>query len=221
MFIGHFAVALAAKRSAPSVSLGMLFLSCQLADLVWPTFLLLGVERVAIDPGNTVVTPLNFISYPYSHSLVALGVWALAAALAYRTLRGRAAGGAAVVIALVVLSHWVLDVASHRPDVPITIGGTTRLGLGLWNHRAATMLVEMAMLVGGVVIYRRATAGDRVRPIGFWTLIAFLLVINVTNMFGPPPPSVTAIAWTCEALWIVVVWGYWVDKGSMARSPDA
>ena len=73
MFIGHYALAFGAKKISPATSLGTLFLACQFADLLWPTLLVLGVEVVQIDPGNTVVTPLNFVSYPYSHSFVALG----------------------------------------------------------------------------------------------------------------------------------------------------
>ena len=75
MFIGHFAVALGAKKVAPAVSLGTMFLAAQLADLLWPTFVLLGIERVEIAPGATAVTPLDFVSYPYSHSLLALALW--------------------------------------------------------------------------------------------------------------------------------------------------
>jgi len=48
VFIGHFAVAFAAKRAVPEVSLGTLFLAAQLADLVWPTLVLLGFEQFAI-----------------------------------------------------------------------------------------------------------------------------------------------------------------------------
>src|SRR6185503_6424614 len=110
MFIGHFAVALAAKRAAPEVSLGTLFLAAQLADLVWPTLVLLGIESFAIRPGLTAVTPLDFTSYPYSHSLVALAGWGFALGVAYYALR-RGLAGAAVLFG-VVLTHWLLDVAT-------------------------------------------------------------------------------------------------------------
>ena len=86
MFIGHYAVALGAKKFAPEVSLGVLFLACQLADLIWPNLLLLGVESVQIEPGNTVMTPLNFLHYPYSHSLVALVLWGAICAAIYVAL---------------------------------------------------------------------------------------------------------------------------------------
>src|SRR5262245_60463659 len=75
MFIGHFALGYAAKRWVPQLSLAVLFGAAQLADLVWPVLVALGVEQVRIVPGITASTPLEFISYPYSHSLAALVMW--------------------------------------------------------------------------------------------------------------------------------------------------
>lgn len=217
MFIGHFAVGLGAKRVAPTVSLGFLFLSCQLADLLWPTFVLLGLEQVAIDPGNTVVTPLRFISYPYSHSLLALCGWGVLAGVLYLWLR-HSTRAAAMTIGLVVISHWVLDAISHRPDVPLTLSGSTRVGLGLWNSMAATIGVEALMFVVGVALYLRATrARDRIGSIGFWSLIGFLLLVNVVNMTSPPPPSPTLVAWGAQAIWLLVIWAFWIDRHRMAR----
>ena len=117
MFIGHFALGLAAKRATPRVSLGVLFASAQLADLLWPFFLALGLEQVRIDPGNTALTPLDFVSYPYSHSLLLLFVWgAVMAVLCSPFARGRRVSA---VISGLVVSHWVLDFLTHRPDMPL------------------------------------------------------------------------------------------------------
>jgi membrane-bound metal-dependent hydrolase YbcI (DUF457 family) len=216
MFIGHFAVGLAAKRAAPAVSLGTLILSCQLADLVWPTLVLLGIERVAVVPGATVVTPLLFESYPYSHSLLALLVWAALVAVVYRVARPLTPVRTLLLLAGVVLSHWVLDVATHRPDVPIAPGLDTKIGLNLWGSLPATMIVEGLMFVAGIAIYLSATrARDRTGTYAFWALIAFLVVTNVASMFGPPPPSATAVAWTAQAIWLLVAWGYWIDRHRM------
>jgi membrane-bound metal-dependent hydrolase YbcI (DUF457 family) len=214
MFLGHFAVGFAAKRAAPAVSLGTLFLSCQLADLIWPNLVLLGIERVAIVPGITVVTPLDFEFYPYSHSLAAAVVWAALAAGIYRIARpGQATTSAQFVIAGVVLSHWVLDFASHRPDLPLMPGGTTKLGLELWRSRPATILVEAVMLAAGVLLYVRSTrARDRTGVFALWGLVVFLIAINLVNMFGPPPPGTAAVAWSAQAVWLLVAWGYWIDR---------
>lgn len=211
MFIGHFAVAFAAKRAVPELSLGTLILAAQLADLVWPTLVLLGIERFEIHPGITAVTPLDFVHYPYSHSLVALAGWGAGLAVVYFLRRRRAL--AAVVLFTLVLSHWVLDVASHRPDMPITIGGSERLGLGLWNSTAGTLAVEGAIFIAGALLYARTTRPiDRVGRWAFSALIALLVVLYAANLFGPPPPSTAAVAWTTQGVWLLVAWGYWIDR---------
>jgi membrane-bound metal-dependent hydrolase YbcI (DUF457 family) len=217
MFIGHFALGFGAKRAAPAVSLGTLFLACQLADLLWPTLVLLGIEVVKIQPGATAVTPLTFVSYPYSHSLVALLIWGAVFGAAYVLIRkSRVAAG--VVIAALVVSHWILDVLTHGPDMPVTIGGSTRLGLGLWDSLPATLVVELLVFAVGVGIYARFTeARDRPGSFGFWGLVAFLLIVYFVNLFGPPPPSVAAVAWSAQALWLLVICGYWVDRHRRAR----
>jgi hypothetical protein len=217
MFIGHFALGFAAKRVAPAVSLGTLFLACQLADLLWPTLVLFGVEVVEITPGATAVTPLTFVSYPYSHSLVALIVWAALMAGIYRAVRHASVVALTVIVAL-VLSHWVLDVATHAPDMPLTIGGDTRLGLGLWYSLPGTLIVESLLFAAGVWVYTRTTtARDRAGHWGLWALVAFLAVIYAANLFGPPPPSVGAIAGAGHAIWLLVLWGYWLDRHREAR----
>lgn len=212
MFIGHFGLGFGAKRAAPAVSLGVLFAACQWADLMWPTLVLLGVEHVTIDPGNTAVTPLNFISYPYSHSLEMLVVWGIVAGVAYWWMR-RTRLSDALVIALLVVSHWVLDWLTHRPDMPLTFRGETRVGLQLWNSVPGTVVVEGLIFVWGVVMYARTTqARDRIGSIGFWALVGFLVIVYTLNLLGPPPPNASAVAWAAEAIWLLVAWGYWIDR---------
>jgi membrane-bound metal-dependent hydrolase YbcI (DUF457 family) len=211
MFIGHFAVALGARKFAPRISLGVLFLACQLADLIWPNLVLLGIETVKIEPGITAMTPLNFLHYPYSHSLLALLVWSAIFALLYRVLT-RADTRSAVVIAVLVLSHWVLDALTHRPDMPVSLSDSTRVGLSLWNMPLLAVPFEVLLFAAGVWMYTRQTKPrDRQGSIGFWALIVFLLGIYVANLAGPLPPSVAAVAWSAQALWLIVAWGFWVD----------
>ncbi len=154
MFIGHFALAFAAKRAAPRASLGTLFAAAQFVDLLWPTLLLTGMERVRIAPGITVVTPLDFEHYPFSHSLLAVAGWALAFGLVYALLRGgwKVAGRAALVLAALVLSHWLLDALVHRPDLPLWPGGGMRVGAGVWNSLPLTLAVELVLFGAGIWI---------------------------------------------------------------------
>jgi hypothetical protein len=212
MFLGHFGLGFGAKRAAPGISLGSLFLAGQFADLLWPTLVLLGTERVEITPGITVVTPLDFVSYPYSHSLLALCIWgALFAAVYVVATRARVA--AAAILAALVVSHWVLDVVVHRPDMPLTLTGSTRLGLGLWNSLPATLTLELAVFVIGAALYLRATrALDRVGTIGLWSLMGFLLLVYLASVFGGPPPSARVVAGSAVAMWLLVIWAYWVDR---------
>jgi len=212
MFIGHFAIGLGAKRYAPQVSLGMLFLACQLADLIWPTLVLLGLETFSIMPGITAMTPLDFISYPYSHSLFALVAWGGALGILYSLLQ-RAGIRVAMVIAAVAVSHWVLDALTHRPDMPITPGTSPLVGLGLWNHPLFAVPLELGLFALGLWMYTRQTKPlDRIGSIGFWAPAIFLLLVYAANLLGPPPPSTTVVAWSAQAMWLIVAWGFWVDR---------
>jgi hypothetical protein len=210
MFIGHLALGFAAKRATPRVSLAILLLASQWADTIWPVFVAFGIERVRIDPGNTVFTPLDFVSYPYSHSLLMLVLWGLAFGLAYRGI----AGGrrTVLVLAALVVSHWVLDAISHRPDMPLYPGGA-KVGLALWNSFAGTVLVETAMFATGLWVYFRTTrAHDAVGRWALWSLIVILLAAYAASALGGPPPSVDAI-WMASIAGIVVLTGlaWWAD----------
>src|SRR3954454_4913957 len=107
MFIGHFALGFAAKRVTPRVSLAMLFVAAQFADILWPLLVAAGIEQVRIDPGNTAFTPVDFVSYPVSHSLMLVVIGGVVIGLCYRT--SRADRGTFLTICLLVISHWVLD----------------------------------------------------------------------------------------------------------------
>jgi len=216
LFIGHYAVAFASKRFAPSTSLGALIAAASLLDLLWPIFILLGWEQVRIQPGNTAFTPFDFVSYPISHSLVAAMGWATLFALLYYAFARYRAG--AFLIWVGVVSHWVLDWISHRPDLPLYPGGP-RFGLGLWNSIIATVIVEGLMYTIGVWIYLRVTRPkDR---IGKWGLLAFVVAaaaFYVANIFSPPPPSVRLLGIGALVLSsLFVVWAWWADRHREAR----
>ena len=211
MFIGHFAMGMGAKKLAPAVSLGTLFLAAQFVDLLWPILLLFGIEKVAISPGITKFTPLDFSHYPISHSLLAsIGYSVLFGALFYLVRRN---WKGAIVVGACVLSHWMLDLITHRPDLPLGLGSTTHVGLGLWNSFPGTLIVEVGLFVIAIVLYTRATIAKNKRGvIGFWGLIIFLSLIYVGNIVGPLPPDVKSLAVAGHSQWILVIWAYWLDR---------
>jgi hypothetical protein len=202
---------LAAKRAAPRTSLGALFAAATLADLLWPLLLLTGWEHVTIVTGPNPFLRLAFDAYPLSHSLLLLILWGAAYAALYRLRTGYARG--AVVLALLVVSHWVLDVATHRPDMPL-YPGSAKLGLGLWTSVAGTLVVEGVMFVAGVVIYGATTTPrDAAGRYGFWALVVVLAASYAASLFGPPPPSVGALAIFAVVFGVLfVVWGWWADR---------
>ncbi len=218
MFIGHFAVGLAAKSLAPRVSLGTLFLAAQFIDLLWPTFLLMGLERVRIDPTATAVTPLVFEHYPWSHSLLAVLGWAvLLGGLHFLLRRDRRS---AAVLAVLVLSHWLLDLLVHRPDLPLWPWGGAVLGLRLWSSLVLTLALEVPLFMLGVWLYSRSTrALDGAGRWGLVGLVLFLFVVYAGNVLGSPPPHVEAIAWVGQLQWLLVLWAYWVDRHRRALAP--
>ena len=210
MFIGHFGVAFAAKRYAPALSLGIAVLAAQWSDLVWPNLVLLGVEHVRIAPGDTAFTPLEFVDYPWSHSLVAVLGWGVL--LGMLVWRWRRDIDAAWCVGGLVVSHWLLDAISHRPDLPLAPGDDARIGLSLWDSIPATLLVEGALFAFGVTLYLRATrAKDAIGRFAPIALIALLLVAYAAAAFGPAPESIAQVAWTDQCLWLFVALAWWAD----------
>jgi hypothetical protein len=219
VFLGHFGVGFGAKAAAPRTSLGTLFLASQFIDLLWPSLLLVGLEKVEIVPGITRVTPLDFTEYPITHSLIAVLVWASLFTGAYYLLRKYPKG--AWVCGAAVVSHWVLDLLTHRPDLPLVPGGATRVGLGLWNSLPGTLVVELGIFAIGIWLYIRTTrALDRVGSVALWSLVGFLLMVYFSNLFGPPPPSAMAIGWLGQAQWLLVIWAFWIDRHRAAHVLD-
>jgi hypothetical protein len=213
MFVGHLAVALAAKRAAPAAGLVWLMAAETKLDLVWPVFVLIGIEHVRVVPGATAFTPLVFDSYPWSHSLVMAIGWGVVLAM---LARWRGVRASAVMLVALVVSHWVLDFATHAPDMPLWPGPSPRFGLGLWYSIPLTLVVEGAMWAAAIVVFvtMRPAAKGRV---AFWSLVAVVTIIWITGPWSPPPPSTRALGWFALIGWILLPWAALADRGA-ARS---
>jgi membrane-bound metal-dependent hydrolase YbcI (DUF457 family) len=217
MFVGHLAVAFASKRASPTTSLGWFVAAGTTADLLWPVFLLVGIERVSIVPHAMAFNSLVFDSYPWSHSLLMLMVWGVLLAV-FAHWCGVARTGA-VFIAILVVSHWLLDYITHAPDMPLWPGSSPRLGLSLWNSTAGTLAIEGMLWVGGLAVYLRQR-----RPRGWpgvvllWSLVVICTVMWAAGPWTPPPPSARSLAWFALAGWIIVPWAAWADHYYVPRS---
>jgi membrane-bound metal-dependent hydrolase YbcI (DUF457 family) len=217
MFVGHTAVALAAKSRMPSVSLGWWVAAAFALDLLWPIFLLLGIERVSIVPGATAFNPLVFDAYPWSHSLVMACVWGLLLGAIARW-RGVTLAGAGL-LAAVVVSHWLLDYLTHAPDMPLWPGASPRLGLGLWDSIPATLIIEGLMFTAGCVLYVRATrAVDVIGSIAFWSFILISTAMWAAGPWSAPPPNARALAWFALGGWLLLLWAQWADRHRRTRT---
>ncbi len=215
MFIGHFGAGLAAKSLNKKLSLGTLILAAQFIDLLWPILVLLKLEKVAIEPGNTLFTPLNFISYPWSHSLFVVLIWAVLFGVVYYFIKKDIKGS--LILGALVLSHWILDLFTHRSDLQIFPWLDFKVGFGLWNSVLLTIIIEGLIFAAGIYFFhlQRETQNAKYN-IRFWSLIIFLSIVYLMNVFGPPPPSETELAYTGLAMWIFVAWGFWIDKKEKA-----
>jgi hypothetical protein len=209
MFVGHLAVALVAKRAAPAANLGWLMAGVTALDLIWPVFVLAGLEHVRIVQGATAFTPLVFDSYPWSHSLVMAVVWGLALVAVARWRDVRASAGLLVTL---VISHWVLDFASHAPDMPLWPGPSPRLGLGLWYSIPLTLVIEGSLWILAIVVFLKGRPRRREGRVAFWSLVMVSTLLWATGPWSPPPPSTRALGWFALIGWILVPWAALADR---------
>lgn len=215
MFIGHYAVGLAAKKWAPKASLGTLVAAAIWLDLAWPLFLLLGLEHFRVSPGITAMVPFDFYDYPLSHSLIMALAWAGLWGLIYLMSDKNDAKGAWIVGGLVV-SHWVLDYLVHRPDLPVLPAETGymmhKYGLGLWNHPYVEIPLEIILLAAGFWIYLKSTkALDPVGKIALWAFGVVLAAIYVVDLSAPAPTNENLVSLMGFSQLLFVAWAYWID----------
>ncbi len=219
MFIGHFGAGFAAKKIETKPSLGTMFLAAQFLDLIWPVFILTGIEQVKIVPSITSANPLDFTFYPYSHSLFMALAWSFLFGAIYYSFKKNLRSS--VILGLLVLSHWVLDLIVHIPDLPLTPWSSVKVGFGLWNSPVLSILVEILIFSAGVYLYITSTEAKSKKGIyGLWALVIFLVVIYFMNITGPPPPSVEAIGYAGLLQWLFIPWAYWIDRNRIETASE-
>jgi hypothetical protein len=218
MFIGHYAVGFAAKKWAPKVSLGTLLMAAIWLDLLWPIFVLLGLEHFTINqlPADASrFLAFSFTDYPLSHSLAMAVAWGAGFGLLYFIIARNAVGS--WILGGLVVSHWFLDFIVHQKDLPLLpqqvgyyIG---RYGLGLWSSMPATIAVEGALFTVGVLLYFLSTKSkDIIGDVAFWGLVLFMAVSYAYSILGTMPDNTNLVAALGQLQWLMVIWGYWVDN---------
>ena len=209
MFIGHWAPALAAAAiSKREPRLATLFVAAQLVDWAFFAFLLTGTEHMRVVPGITAMNAMDLYDMPWTHSLAGSAAWAAgfgALVLVWRRdLRFALLAGA------VVMSHWLLDLLVHRPDLTLA-GMPPRLGLGLWNHPWIEIPLELALTFGALWFYLARTRGPALPAIVLGVVLAGL---QMFNWFAPQPEAVTPatsyLAFFAYGLATLAAW--WLGK---------
>ncbi|MBS1598161.1 MAG: hypothetical protein JST75_08035 [Bacteroidetes bacterium] len=211
MFIGHFGLGLASKKVDKRVSLGTYFLAAQFLDLIWPVFLLLSWEKAEPIPNGPPLENLNFVSYPYSHSLFFALIWGLIFSIVHYVRKKEIK--TAIFLGFLVVSHWILDFFTHVPDLPLVPWSNYKVGLGLWDHEAATIIIESLMLVAGIAIFLKNTLLSKKAYASLFIELLLLVGIYVSSLFSPPPTSIDMLAKFALALWLFIVWAYLIDPG--------
>jgi hypothetical protein len=217
MFIGHFGVGLALKRADKTLSLGLLFIAVQLSDLIYGVALLTGVEKVSIITSTNPLTSAQYIFFPYSHSLVATLLLAGLVALIFLVAPFKSSlpkRKTALVMATAVLSHFILDVVVHNPEMDLLGTGVYKIGLGLWNYPITAYTVEAIMLVAGLLIYLKSTKGTSFSgKFGLPILSIILLILNAVNTFGLFPTSTENFAATMLVVYLATIFAaFWLDR---------
>jgi hypothetical protein len=214
MFVGHYAASLALKSFEQKASLGALFLAVQFVDILFFPFVLAGIERMNIVENFTQSTHFELEYMPFTHGLLASAIWAVAAYAVFRRVVVRKRS-VAVVVALAVFSHWLLDLPVHTPDLPLWSDASPKLGFGLWNNAVATYLLEAGLLLFALWVYMRSTkATTAIGKYGMPVFIGILLLVNVSNIFGPlmVDSKIGLSMFVLSSYFLFAAVAFWLDR---------
>ena len=206
MFVGHYSAAFLAKRVAPAVPLPVYFITCQLIDLFWGGFVLLGVEKMRVIPNFTRSNGLDLYFMPYTHSLSSALLWSLGTALLFWLCTPRLAQRTrcAVAIGLTVAAHWMLDLLVHIPDLPLWFN-SMKVGLGWWNYWTFALVLELALMWGSVLLCLGTVAENRHR---YLLLAVAMTGLHLYSLFKQPAEP-SAVAMQLLGAYLALTAGAW------------
>jgi len=175
MFIGHYGIAYVVKKKASDIPLWLLFASVQLLDIIAFTLVLLGIEKASCVSSNNPFFR-NLLDLPYSHSLSGA---LLISAIVFIIFWAMNKKTWAWILGLCVLSHWIIDLIVHTPDLSLFFG-SSKVGLGLWHYPILIYILEIVIVLTGWFLLKK--------NIYFYFLL-FLMVGAFTGMvFAKEPP---------------------------------
>lgn len=156
MIAGHFGFAAMVKARKPQVPLWALMLATVWLDIIFVPLFVAGIETIGVVPGAHGKYGAGIIHADYTHSLIGALLIAALFGIVAAIPWGRRCG---MVLGAVVFSHWLLDLPMHRADMPLlpgNLGNLPTFGFGLWQWPAASIAVELALVIGGAFLYWRA-----------------------------------------------------------------
>ncbi len=212
MLVGHYAPAFIIKSLQPKLPLWLLLIAVQLVDIAWTLFIFIGVEKVRIIPYFTASNPLDLYYMPYTHSLFAALLWALGSLLAYRFIPHIKPWILAIWLGVAVLSHWLLDLLVHTPDLPL-IGDSHKVGLGLWNHPYIALALELGLIcLSALFLSNRLFQNNHASKVRVLVLCIVLSVTQIYSLFGPIPTTPQALSMTMLSLYLICAGLAWKLK---------
>ena len=203
MGVGHIAFALGASKAAPRLNVGWLVFAALLSDFLLGIFAAFGLEHATV-PSDYAARHYLLFTFPYSHGLLALLLWATIAGFLISWAYGVDRKRLFIVVAAVVLSHFVLDGLVHVAGLPLVGENSPKLGLGLWNHMRLELLLETLMAIAGVAVYWKLRGAGR-SPLGRYGMALFVGLVTAmtwTQLLPAeaPKPQQLVVAWIVAPL---------------------
>ena len=218
--MNHAVTALVLKKHFDRASLVWLLVSVQLMELLWVAFNWIGIEYITVEPEVHTIADISLAHMPYSHSIATGLLLAGIAWLALAKLAKRPT--VAIAVALGILSHLVLDLLTHVPDIAVVwFGWELELGTGIYALPLVAFAVEA---VYGLAVWRyvRGSVALLVAMIVFQLSGISAYVTWMSGMEAGLADN-PGIAATAVAGQIAVTLGlvYWLSRRESARRASA